>query len=91
MQDNPNSGNSPVQSDDDEVGRRVLLELVVDPPDDGDDLIELAERLEAAPEAVAAAVLDLEVYGLAHVRGTAVFASRSALRFDALWPIRPGR
>jgi hypothetical protein len=65
----------------------VLLELVVDPPDDGDRLSELIERLGLPPEAVEPAVLALEVIGLAERDVDVVRASVPARYFEYLWPV----
>lgn len=71
----------------DEVERRLLLELVVDPPPEGDRLSDLAARLDASPRAMTAAASALEEVGLAVLDDDVVHASRAARRFDALWPI----
>ena len=58
--------------------RIVLLELVVDPPADGDRLGALMERLGLPPGAVEPAVAALEVIGLARLREDVVRATPPA-------------
>ena len=65
----------------------VLLELVVDPPDDGDRLAELIERLGLPPDSVEPAVFALEVIGLAERDVDVVRASLPARYFEYLWPV----
>lgn len=67
----------------------VLLELVVDPPDAGDRLGELIERLDLPAHSVQPAVVALELVGLAERRGDVVRASLAARYFDYLWPATP--
>ncbi len=67
----------------------LLLELVVDPPPEGDLFSALASRLDMSPETVAAAACALSCDGLAVIDGTVVRASPAALRFEALWPVAP--
>ncbi len=67
--------------------RIVLLELVVDPPADGDRLGELMARLGLPPEAVEPAVTALEVIGLARIREDVVRAPPPARYFEHLWPV----
>jgi DNA-binding MarR family transcriptional regulator len=73
--------------DHDELQRRLLLELVSNPPAEGDRLDDLVRRLDAPRERVQAAIDALADAGLARRdTTTAVRASAAALRFDALWP-----
>ena len=65
----------------------VLLELVVDPPDDGDRLGELIERLGLPPDSVEPAVFALELIGLAERDVDVVRASLPARYFEYLWPV----
>ena len=65
----------------------VLLELVVDPPHDGDRLVDLIDRLGLPPDAVEPAVLALEVIGLAERDADFVRASLPARYFEYLWPV----
>ena len=65
----------------------VLLELVVDPPDSGDRLTALIERLGLPPDSVEPAVLALEVIGLAERDVVVVRASLPARYFEYLWPV----
>ena len=66
--------------------RRLLLELVVDPPPGGEPVAALAVRLGRPGAAVIAAALALDRAGLLlRERGT-LRASATALAYDALWP-----
>ena len=67
--------------------RLLLLEILVDPPADGDALADLAAVLDRPPAAVSAAAAALERAGLAERRGDHVRASPTALAFEALWPV----
>lgn len=67
--------------------RIVLLELVVDPPADGDRLGALMDRLGLPPEALEPAVAALEVIGLARLREGVVRATLPACYFEHLWPV----
>jgi hypothetical protein len=67
--------------------RLLLLELLVDPPADGDALADLALVLGRPERAVAAAAAVLARVGLAERRGRRVRATPTALAFDALWPV----
>jgi hypothetical protein len=67
--------------------RLLLLELLVDPPSEGDAMPDLAAVLERPAVAIAAAVAALTRAGLAEARDDRVRASPTALAFDALWPI----
>lgn len=67
--------------------RLLLLELVVDPPDLGDDLNALAQRLALPRRDLESAAAALCSAGLAEVSTGMVRASQTALAFDTLWPI----
>jgi hypothetical protein len=67
--------------------RLLLLELLVDPPPEGDAMPDLAAVLERPAGAIAAALAALTRAGLAESRDDRVRASPTALAFDALWPI----
>jgi predicted transcriptional regulator len=67
--------------------RLLLLELLVDPPADGDAIAELAVVLDRPADAVAAASAALARAGLAESAGDRVRASPAALAFEALWPV----
>jgi predicted transcriptional regulator len=67
--------------------RLLLLEILVDPPADGDALADLAAVLDRPPPAVSAAAAALERAGLAQCGDDRVRASPTALAFEALWPI----
>lgn len=68
------------------VQRRVLLELVTTPPEEGDELDKLASVLDRSRAAVEAAVNALVDVGLAERDEQRVRATAAAVRFDALWP-----
>jgi hypothetical protein len=65
----------------------VLLELVVTPPDEGDRIDDLVDRLPVAGHAVVPAIAALEAAGLAERRGDVARASAAALYFEHLWPV----
>jgi len=67
--------------------RLVLLELLVDPPPEGDAVADLAVVLDRPPAAVSAAVAALGLAGLAERLEERVRATPTALAFDALWPV----
>jgi DNA-binding IclR family transcriptional regulator len=67
--------------------RLLLLELLVDPPPEGDAVAELAAALGRPERSVVAAASVLARVGLAERRGRRIRASPSALAFDALWPV----
>ena len=69
--------------------RRLLLELVVDPPPHGDRVEELATALGSSAAAVGKAAAALAGAGLAERHGDRVRASLAALAFEALLPARP--
>ena len=93
MQDHGNGGaaNKPPAPDSVEyrAQRVVLLELVVCPPNEGDRLGELVERLDLLPGIVDPAVAALEDAGLAERKGDIVRASAPANYFEYLWPVKP--
>lgn len=67
--------------------RLLLLELLVDPPEDGDAIADLAAVLGRPEGAVVAAASVLARVGLVERRGPRLRASPTALAFDALWPV----
>lgn len=68
--------------------RLLLLEIVADPPPEGDDLAQLAGRLQVPPVQLEAAARSLVAAGLAQLAdGSVIRASEAAMTFDALWPI----
>lgn len=67
--------------------RRLVLELVVDPPVDGDRPRLLARRLQLSLAEIEAASEALVAVGLVERCHGRLFASRSALALDELWPI----
>ena len=73
-------------ADDDEVQRRLLLELVTDPPADGDTIAGLAASLGPSREDIERAARALDTCGLADRYGQTVRPSQAARRFDELWP-----
>jgi len=66
--------------------RRLLLELVVDPPSHGEPVAELARRLGRPRTAIRTAARALDRAGLLHRERGTLRASPSALAFEALWP-----
>ena len=70
------------------VQRRVLLELVTQPPAEGDEITKLAWGLNELRADVDAAVDALAEVGLAARDGDRVRPTAAALRFDELWPVR---
>jgi predicted transcriptional regulator len=67
--------------------RLLLLELLVDPPSEGDAIADLAQALDRPAGAVAAAATALARAGLAERDGECVRAAPAALAFDLLWPV----
>jgi hypothetical protein len=67
--------------------RRLLLELAVAPPAEGDDPRDLARALGVPRAAVEAAGDALVAAGLAERRAGRLFASPATIALDALWPI----
>jgi hypothetical protein len=68
--------------------RRLLLELLVDPPPDGDAIADLAAALDRPAGSIAAAAAALAGAGLADCERDRVRATPAALAFEALWPVR---
>jgi hypothetical protein len=66
--------------------RRLLLELAVDPPVDGDRLPALADTLGLTLAEVQAAASGLELAGLARRRGGRLRPSAAVVAIEALWP-----
>ena len=67
--------------------RRLLLELAVAPPAEGDRPADLARVLGLAGPALAAAADALVRAGLAERRADRLFASPATLAIEALWPL----
>jgi hypothetical protein len=67
----------------------VLLELVTDPPPDGDEIGRIARILNSSRPRIEAAMQALGDAGLAVRDGEIVRASTAALRLDALWLAQP--
>jgi hypothetical protein len=67
--------------------RRLLLELAVRPPSDGDRVEDLARTLELSPVALKAAADALIAVGLAERRDGRLFPSAATRAMDALWPL----
>lgn len=67
--------------------RLLLLEIVADPPPEGDDLSRLASRLQLPRASLETAGQALVAAGLAELATGTIRASEAALSFDALWPI----
>ena len=70
-----------------ELEKLVLLELVVDPPRDGDAVDDLAAILGLAHDELDGAVTALAVAGLAQRQGDRVVATEAARYFEHLWPV----
>ena len=66
--------------------RRLLLELVVDPPPAGEPIAVLAASLGRSRAAVSVAGRALERAGLAERGQAGLRASPAARAFEALWP-----
>jgi hypothetical protein len=69
--------------------RLVLLELVVDPPADGDRFDDLCETIGLADVDAEGAVAALVAVGLAEWRASVLLASAAARYFEHLWRVRP--
>jgi hypothetical protein len=67
--------------------RLLLLELLVDPPAEGDAITKLATVLGRSAAQISTAAAALTDAGLAECRDGYVRASGTARAFDALWPI----
>jgi hypothetical protein len=67
--------------------RRLLLELAVDPPADGDAVPDLAAALALSAEQVEAAAAGLERAGLVERRGGRLLATPPVMAVELLWPI----
>lgn len=93
MHDHRNGGPPPRPPAHDRIAYRaeqvVILELVVCPPEKGDRLDELIERLGVPAASVEPAVTALERAGLARREGDVVRASPAALYFEHLWRVKP--
>ncbi len=87
MHRHPSSGDDVRADRDEELQRRLLLELVVDPPPEGDRIGDLAGRLDASPAELDRAAAALAASGLAVRDDDVVRASAAALRFEELWPV----
>jgi hypothetical protein len=67
--------------------RRLLLELAVDPPAEGDAVADLAKALALSAEQVEAAAEGLERAGLVERRGGRLLATPPVQAVEVLWPI----
>ena len=67
--------------------RRLILELAVEPPTDGDRVEDLARTLELSAVALKAAADALIAVGLAERRDGRLFPSPATRAMDALWPL----
>ena len=67
--------------------RLVLLEILVDPPDEGDSLLELSRTLERSYLRVESAAAALCKAGLARRADDRLVATDAAVALEALWPI----
>ena len=80
-------GLAPPGSDAFDDQRLLLLEVLVDPPTEGEEIGQLAAALGRPPAAIAAAAGALARVGLAEYRDERVRASETARAFDALLPV----
>jgi hypothetical protein len=91
MQDDPSASRPAAVARSDtpqyEHQRRLVLELAVDPPAEGDHPSDLARTLGFPRAAIDAAADGLIAAGLAVRRGDRLFASGATKALDALWPI----
>jgi hypothetical protein len=71
----------------DERVERALLLAVLDAPQFGGSITDLARRLGEPETRVAVAAATLEERGLAHLEHRYVAASGPALDLDASWPL----
>lgn len=69
--------------------RLILLELVVDPPFDGDRFEDLCETLGLADVGAHDAVAALAAIGLVERIAGVVRASEAARYLEHLWPVTP--
>ena len=67
--------------------RRLILELAVAPPAEGDRVEDLARTLAMTPVALKAAADALIAVGLAERRDGRLFPSPATRAMDALWPL----
>jgi hypothetical protein len=67
--------------------RRLVLELAVGPPPDGDLPADLARSLGLSVAQVEAAADALAAAGLAERRGGRLFASPATRALEELWPL----
>lgn len=72
-----------------EEQRLVLAELVVDAPEQGDELAYLRDMVGVRPASIEPAVAALEAAGLACRDGSRVRATWPARYFAHLCPVRP--
>jgi hypothetical protein len=70
-----------------EPQRRLLLELAVDSPANGDSIGDLSAILEVPPAALEAAAAVLERLGLCERRGERLYATTALRAVEALWPL----
>jgi hypothetical protein len=80
-------GLAPPESEAFDDQRLLLLELLVDPPAEGDEIAKLAAALGRPATAVSAAAAALARAGLAEYHDERVRATETARAFDALWPV----
>jgi hypothetical protein len=67
--------------------RRLILELAIEPPVDGERPEDLARVLELSPVAINAAARALVAAGLVERRNGRLFPSRATRALEALWPL----
>jgi hypothetical protein len=86
MQDHPRPSGADPLPPIERAQQLLLLELVVDPPVEGDRIPHLASRLNVTAATLTMAAAALQDAGLAVIDGEVVRASPAALRFEALLP-----
>jgi hypothetical protein len=80
-------GLAPPESEAFDDQRLLLLELLVDPPAEGDEIAKLAAALGRPATAISAAAAALARAGLAEYHDERVRTTETARAFDALWPV----
>ena len=89
MRDQPNRVLPDPASPEYDAQRLVLAELVVDAPEEGDELAYLRDMVGVPSAAIEPSVAALEAAGLARRDGSRVRATWSARYFAHLCPVRP--
>ena len=85
--DQRSAGVAPAGTPAHEHQRRLILELAVEPPPDGDRVEDLAKTLDLTPVALKAAADALIAVGLCERRDGRLFPSSATRAMDARWPL----